>query len=474
MAGLLAKEVDVFGGDRGAMAQASENANRIGTDDAVRRPLQGIVVRPDTYASLSVRNTAGTAIPLKNSSAGGTAPVGESTRYFNFLLVGVSEEKEEKFQAVPTFGAAYGFFYGEKPHFMTFSAVLLDTADFQWTIEWWENYQETLRGTKLTDRRARAYLTFDEYVVEGYILRASTNKNADSPHLVQLQFSMWVTASHTLTVPGTRAFPTFDTEGINYHQTDTAAYTSKGLAARQALESFRANEGLTGVLGALGKVRSAIASAVDNIEGWYEDATQFLYGRTITLAPDQGGMVRLIGEANLAAGSFSDGQFKEFSARRGLNLRLPLSGYYPKPAERTTFDRNIDEYITQPPMREGTRSVQTRSVGSGNSVIDRNKRALEWAEGQVAGVPNQQELMQRFMLNLAGKAAYGALSLGFNVIAPAVVSAVGNAARSTQGGSENANSWHSGTTSDSDAQEQALAVSESGTEAAAAYERGAS
>ena len=110
---------------QGAEALQGEGRRRAGSNVA-RRPVRGIEIKDDTYASLRVRKADGKDIPLLNSSAGGTDVKG----YTNFLLQSVQEQRMEKHQIIETFGASYVFFFGEQPRFLNISAILLNTNDF--------------------------------------------------------------------------------------------------------------------------------------------------------------------------------------------------------------------------------------------------------------------------------------------------------------------------------------------------------
>ena len=130
------------------------NQKRAGGEPGlVRRPNSGTQLDKDTFASLSVVTSAGAAVPLLD--AGGTpddkGAQATSTRYTNFLLQSVSEDRMEKQQILETFGEPYIFFFGERPRILNFQGILINTFDFNGEAEWWHNYDNYLRGTKLTE-----------------------------------------------------------------------------------------------------------------------------------------------------------------------------------------------------------------------------------------------------------------------------------------------------------------------------------
>lgn len=164
---------------------------RIGIYHHVRRPVRGIQIKDDTYATLQVRQANGIAIPLFDAAS--STNTGKGIRNSNFLIQSVAEQRIEKQQIIMTFGAPYIFFFGEQPRMITISGILLNTEDFNWRAEWWENYELYLRGTKCVQTRSRVYLSWDDIVTEGYITQASASEDAGNRNLVQFQFQMFLT-----------------------------------------------------------------------------------------------------------------------------------------------------------------------------------------------------------------------------------------------------------------------------------------
>ena len=185
----------------------------------VRRPLRGIQIKDNTYATLQVWTANNRRVGLYDS--GGHNDVDGSSDASglregwrtqsvaaNFLIQRITRRQEEKLHLIETFGDDdYGFFYGQKPIQIDFQGTLMNTEDFNWRSEWWANYQEVLRGTKLTERGARIYLTYDTYTLEGYLLRASTTEMADAPYHALFQFTMWVTRWDDSSAVGSTASP---------------------------------------------------------------------------------------------------------------------------------------------------------------------------------------------------------------------------------------------------------------------------
>lgn len=164
---------------------------RIGLYHSVRRPARGIQIKDDTYATLQVRQANGIAIPLFDAAS--PTNTGKGIRNSNFMIQSLSEQRVEKQQIVLTFGAPYIFFFGEQPRIISVTGILLDTEDFNWRAEWWENYDLYLRGTQNVRNRTRVYLSWNDIVVEGYIMQASASEDASNRNLVQFQFQMFLT-----------------------------------------------------------------------------------------------------------------------------------------------------------------------------------------------------------------------------------------------------------------------------------------
>jgi hypothetical protein len=169
-----------------------------------RRPLRGLEVKEDTYASLRVIKADSKPLPLIDSGL----PDGYNSKgYTNFLLQQVNEARMEKHQIIETFGASYVFFFGEQPRFLDVQAVLLNSHDFNWEAEWWANYNTYLRGTKLVEMGARCYLSYDDSIVEGYMVMAQATKLADQHFIAKLQFKFFVTNCTNVSNVGNPMFP---------------------------------------------------------------------------------------------------------------------------------------------------------------------------------------------------------------------------------------------------------------------------
>lgn len=182
---------------------------------AVRRPFRGIQERRDTYALIKVITDDGYEIPLLDS--GGTPqfldgskglPVGSTKPYSNFFIQQLNRAEAEKSQVIQTFGETFVHFYGKNPLAIQINGLLMNTIDFDWKNEWWYNYENYLRGTKLVENDARLYLFVGDTIYEGYLLRSTTNDVSDQPHLVSFSAVLFVTQIIPVNVLGSSNFPT--------------------------------------------------------------------------------------------------------------------------------------------------------------------------------------------------------------------------------------------------------------------------
>ncbi len=106
--------------------------------------------------------------------------------------------------------------------------MLLNSYDFNWHGEWWENYDTFLRGSKLTEMGARLYLFYDDMVVEGYMLMASTTMSSSDPLFATLNFRLFVTNYSNISLTGRDYFP-IRASSLLYTSVDLTSTDSAGL-----------------------------------------------------------------------------------------------------------------------------------------------------------------------------------------------------------------------------------------------------
>jgi hypothetical protein len=223
---------DPFVDRRRRIAAATRERGRNVT--SVRRPLRGFELKEDTHAVIRVALSNGEFLPVIDAAGDiVTSRDGKAytTQYTNFLVQSVVEERHEKQQIVETFGDAYIFFYGEAPRLIQVSGVLLNTNDFNWRSEWWENYERYFRGTRLVENGARLYMIYDDVIIEGYMLQAQAVDNSQTPYTIPLTFQMFVTGYTNISLVGDPNYP------VPEGQIDYTSTTSYDEALRQWEES---------------------------------------------------------------------------------------------------------------------------------------------------------------------------------------------------------------------------------------------
>lgn len=202
MAVFVELTTDAFEDNFKRLADRTSIRGRAGLSN-VRRPLRGMEVKEDTYAMIKVIRADGKELFLIDSGS----ETGKSKKYSNFILQQVQEARMEKHQIVETFGESYIFFFGEAPRFLDVQAVLINSLDFNWRAEWWENWERRLRGTKSVELGARTYLFYDDLIVEGYMLLAQAVEASIEPFKVSLTFRMFVTSTRNINMVGDPDFP---------------------------------------------------------------------------------------------------------------------------------------------------------------------------------------------------------------------------------------------------------------------------
>ena len=335
----LTNVMTVSAGDPAAeFASKSTSMQRL-----ARRPMRGIQIKKETFATLSVTDAA---LKIKNSSASPNAPAHFTS---NFLLQGVSESRQEKFQPVPTFGATYGYFFGEQPRIVSFSALLLNTADFQWEAEWWANYDQYLRGTRLVDRGIRVSMAYEDVVLEGYIINASVAKSEPNPWAASLSFSMWVVQVHYLIDIGEGKISSVHTANADT-PTEWDEFDGDTAGAPTMLEEVRARNVASlaagpgsGLLGAISKAMNEVQGFTGDVGNAVGNAMDWLYGRNMVIPAGFAGSERTSGQATFADGS---GTVLLPNGETGgsVTIRAPIRMAAVTQAKGNFFDDNVDEY----------------------------------------------------------------------------------------------------------------------------------
>jgi hypothetical protein len=207
-------------------ATMSFTAAQENSDTKVRRPLSGISVKPNTRATVQIVNKT-TGVPIKIFNELGSSnprnspdikakifdddgkklrvPVAagadfdainmanpQNLVWTDFFLSKVGEAREEKIQLTETFGDPILYVFGEKPRFLSFKGFLMNTQDFNWRAQFWENWDKYFRASKLVEGNNQMTLFFDDIHVRGYPINAVCQQTSDSPNVMVFSFNFYV------------------------------------------------------------------------------------------------------------------------------------------------------------------------------------------------------------------------------------------------------------------------------------------
>lgn len=170
-------------------ARLTPSASLRASRAAVRRPLRGLSPKKDTYAQFAVHRAGGSPVQLYDQSSTG----GRAEWVSPMLIQNVSFSRTERMQPYVSFGAVHFMFFGEHPVTMNVSAVLLDTHNFEQVRDFWANYDQNLRGTRLVESGARVVLAYSGYILQGYLTGAGSGKDAASLNIENISFTIAVT-----------------------------------------------------------------------------------------------------------------------------------------------------------------------------------------------------------------------------------------------------------------------------------------
>lgn len=310
----------------------------------VRRPVRGIQIKDDTYATLQVRTADGRNQPLIDAGGDitGSDKFSKTNVYSNFLIQSIQQQRVEKKQIVETFGEPYVFFFGQHPVMLQISGVLLNTEDFNWRAEFMQNYDLYLRGTACVQNKTRVYLSWDTIVTEGYILDCSTQEVAPERQWLNFSFSMFLTNYADISPIGLSEFPrpaefqfsadSFDTSGFG-----TGFGVSRDLAQERLL-----NAAVFGSNSLIDTVKDLITNATGFLSGVAQDTQSLFSGRQV-LVP-----------AGLAAPDLLDtqvafGSVGLVSPLDGRVVSLPPGNDRFAAAVYGPIQKNLDEYVARLP-----------------------------------------------------------------------------------------------------------------------------
>ncbi len=400
----------------------------------VRRPVRGIVIKDETYATIQVRQANGRPLPLFDAAS--ITATGRGDLNSNFLIQSISEQRAEKQQIVMTFGEPYIFFFGEQPRIISVQGVLLNTEDFNWRAEWWENYDKYLRGTACVRSRSRVYLSWDDIVVEGYLLTSSAQETSTEQNYVRFEFQLFVTNYQNISNIGGSVIKAHqDTDLIP----DTEFVNSLGRGSSTTL-AVRAGNAPLGSLLASGFGKNSLLAtlrvqasasiftrATDRlveIDGQISDilaeAGRFIAGRNIRVPIGFEGSA-IFDDAQVALASVSAGDV--IGPGRTVSLRGQLAGksFVIEGAIEKRFAvarrtghlyDNEDEFIarlTQPTEKPIAPELFRTQIADGDAAINETHKVFEEFGIKIEAPSEIQLMMRKAMFGIA------AVGLGMNL-----------------------------------------------------------
>ena len=194
-----------------------EKSTAQSADLRIRRPTRGFQLRQDKPAYLTIIDKYGENYPpnglVDSAGAEDEFGIGHSARYTNFMVTQFSSPRAEKKQIIQTFGEDFIFFYGEQPRIGTIQGYLLHTADFNWRNEFMYNYENYLRGTKLVEANARAYIFQAGVLWEGYAIGFAVQQASQQPNHVTFELQFLITNETIVDNVGDVSFPILGPSG---------------------------------------------------------------------------------------------------------------------------------------------------------------------------------------------------------------------------------------------------------------------
>lgn len=156
-----------------------------GSNTDIRRPLDGIELADDTYATISLLSGG----ELLNTSVA----AGVSASNANLMVQSISFSVSEKHQRAQTFDTDRLFFFGQTLPSLRLEAITLDTPTFQWLQELYENYVSKISGSVSAESATKVQITSDDRVYTGYILEMSFTKSSQVRATANVSMSMSLT-----------------------------------------------------------------------------------------------------------------------------------------------------------------------------------------------------------------------------------------------------------------------------------------
>lgn len=133
----------------------------VGSPKGVERIIKGLESRGDPQLVAVARQLLGQSAGKENTGKG----------YIDFVLQGVSQSLDEKYQVSEVLEDNYAvFFFGQRAPVWSFSGALMNTYQDDWTMNMLRLYSELGRGSQLAKRGLLLHIRYDSLIIGGCMM----------------------------------------------------------------------------------------------------------------------------------------------------------------------------------------------------------------------------------------------------------------------------------------------------------------
>ena len=169
----------------------------VGGPKAVERIINNFERRGDPQLVAVARQLLGESAGKENTGKG----------YLDFILQGVSQSLDEKYQVSEVLEDNYAvFFFGQRAPIWSFSGSLMNTYQDDWTMNMLRLYSELGRGSQLAKRGLLLHIRYDSLIVGGCMLNFRWDLTSSNELFAPFSFNFLV-RSRTI-LRGSKNIPT--------------------------------------------------------------------------------------------------------------------------------------------------------------------------------------------------------------------------------------------------------------------------
>jgi hypothetical protein len=169
----------------------------VGSPKAVERIVKGFEGRGDPQLAAVARQLLGQSAGKESTGKG----------YLDFVLQGVSQSLDEKYQVSEVLEDNYVvFFFGQRAPVWSFSGALMNTYQDDWTMNMLRLYSELGRGSQLAKRGLLLHIRYDSLIIGGCMLNFRWDLSSSNELFTAFSFNFLV-RSRTI-LRGSKNVPT--------------------------------------------------------------------------------------------------------------------------------------------------------------------------------------------------------------------------------------------------------------------------